>query len=115
MENYKGEKVVKSKDTPFKDYTASDWALYFIGRYGGIDGSHHKDWVLDQVAMILNGTQVKIKLAEWTDESGKVVNSEYRVSVSVPTAKYDAWVKELIGEADEDGEFGYGYDKGIAP
>ena len=30
-------------------------ALELIGQYGGVDGSHHKDWVLDQVARILAG------------------------------------------------------------
>ena len=30
-------------------------ALDLIVRYGGIDGAHHKDWVLDQVARVLAG------------------------------------------------------------
>ena len=30
-------------------------ALDLIEQYGGIDGAHHKDWVLDQVARILLG------------------------------------------------------------
>jgi hypothetical protein len=30
-------------------------ALHLIGRYGGIDGAHHKQWVLDQVARKLAG------------------------------------------------------------
>jgi hypothetical protein len=28
-------------------------AIDLIVRYGGIDGAHHKDWVLDQVVRIL--------------------------------------------------------------
>lgn len=28
-------------------------ALELIGDYGGIDGGHHKQWVLDQVVRIL--------------------------------------------------------------
>lgn len=28
-------------------------ALDFIERYGGIDGAHHKQWVLDQLVLIL--------------------------------------------------------------
>jgi len=28
-------------------------ALEFIERYGGIDGAHHKCWVIDQVARTL--------------------------------------------------------------
>jgi len=31
-------------------------ALRIIGQYGGIDGDHHKTWVIDQVARALLGT-----------------------------------------------------------
>jgi len=30
-------------------------ALEIILRYGGIDGSHHKTWVIDQVVRIITG------------------------------------------------------------
>jgi hypothetical protein len=30
-------------------------AIEMIVQYGGIDGSHHKDWVLDQTVRILAG------------------------------------------------------------
>lgn len=30
-------------------------ALDMIVQFGGIDGAHHKDWVLDQVTRILAG------------------------------------------------------------
>lgn len=30
-------------------------ALELIGRYGGTDGGHHKQWVLDQVVRTLTG------------------------------------------------------------
>lgn len=30
-------------------------SLSIIATYGGIDGAHHKDWVLDQVVRILTG------------------------------------------------------------
>ncbi len=32
-------------------------ALEVIERYGGIDGGHHKQWVIDQVARHLLGDQ----------------------------------------------------------
>lgn len=32
-------------------------ALELIERYGGIDGAHHKQWVLDQVVRILTGEE----------------------------------------------------------
>jgi hypothetical protein len=33
--------------------TRIDAALTFIEMYGGVDGAHHKQWVLDQVARAL--------------------------------------------------------------
>jgi hypothetical protein len=34
-----------------------DAALDLIIRYGGIEGDHHKAWVLDQVVRILTGDE----------------------------------------------------------
>ena len=34
-------------------------ALGLIEQYGGIDGAHHKQWVLDQVARVLTGSGYK--------------------------------------------------------
>lgn len=34
-------------------------ALDMILEYGGIDGAHHKDWVIDQVTRILTGSGYK--------------------------------------------------------
>lgn len=56
-----------------------------IERYGQIDGSHHKQWCLDQIARIIKGDD------------------------------YDAWVKEMLGEKDSDGCYEYDYDEGIPP
>lgn len=51
---YLGETPVTDlTGTPFADYTPTDWAIYYIGSYGQIDGAHHKNWALDQVARIL--------------------------------------------------------------
>ena len=47
-------------------------ALEFAMHYGGIDGDHHKAWVIDQMVRALLGS----------DES------------------YTAWVKEVNGEGD---------------
>jgi len=35
--------------------TEAAQALEIISRYGGIDGAHHKQWVLDQVVRCLTG------------------------------------------------------------
>ena len=104
MYGYLGETAVNVKDTEFKNYTPADWALYFIQKYSGIDGTHHKDWVLDQVARILTGSEIIIKEAKW--ENGQ---KEYRVILHKPSRKYKDWVAEIT----KDGE--YTYELGIAP
>ena len=103
---YLGTTILDSCDgTPFEGFTSQDWAMEFIERYGQIDGSHHKSWVLDQVARILKGTPVMLSVAKWDD--GK---EEYRYSVqSPPSREYIEWVAIILG----DGE--YDYDGGIAP
>jgi hypothetical protein len=40
-----------------------DVAMAYIGDYGYIDGAHHKQWVLDQVARVLLGDEYP----EWAD------------------------------------------------
>jgi len=113
MEGYLGETIVDIKDTEFKDYTKSDWAMYFIEVYGQIDGSHHKAWVLDQIARILKGTKIIIKLAKW--ENGQF---EYRIILNEPSNEYLNWIKEIKGEIIEDEDYvgyEYDYDEGIAP
>ncbi len=85
--------------------------MYFIERYGQIDGSHHKTWVLDQVARIFKGTEVIVKEARWANG-----NTEYRVTLAEPSEAYKAWVIEMKGEWDaENEEYEYNYDEGIAP
>jgi hypothetical protein len=105
MPKYLGEKPVKIADTKFADFTPSDWAMMYIEMYGGIDGGHHKTWVLDQVARILKGASIKVRLASW--EGGQ---TEYRFNVG-SSAQYRAWVKEMKGSGNET----YEYDVGIAP
>lgn len=108
MEGYIGEVEVDVKDTEYKDYTSSDWALLWNFMYGGIDGAHHKDWVLDQMSRILNGTKVIIKIAKW--ENG---HTEERFTLDTPSQAYLDWVTKC--KAGEDEPDTYGYDEGIAP
>ena len=99
MDGYLGEFDVDISTTPYANHTPSDWAMEWIGRYGQIDGAHHKAWVLDQVARILHGTQVIVKEARWTNGE-----SEYRLQLADPTPEYNAWVDEMRGEYDEEYE-----------
>jgi len=110
VEGYIGETVLESLDgTPYESFTPNDWAMVYIGRYGQIDGSHHKQWVLDQVARILHGTPIELRLARW--ENGY---EEYRFNTLEPSQEYLDWVKEMRGDYDEEcEEYEYSYDKGV--
>lgn len=90
--------------------TAAQWALHFIEQYGQIDGSHHKTWVLDQVARILHGTPVIVSLAQWSDGQ-----QEYRFRTGEPSPEYLAWVESMLQADPETGEPEYDYDEGVAP
>ena len=68
MQGYLGETPIDISDTAYSEYTPKDWALFYIKKYGGIDGAHHKDWVLDQVTIVDGcGAQILItQMGEWT-------------------------------------------------
>lgn len=113
MAKYLGSEVVDVKNTPYANYTEVDWAMDFNMRFGQIDGGHHKQWVLDQIARILKGTPIVISLARW--DNGE---EEYRCSTGEPSKAYLDWVSESRGEWIETKDYEgweYGYDEGIAP
>jgi len=113
MNNYLGEFPVDVfKHPKYSKYTQVDWAMTFIEQYGGIDGAHHKTWVLDQVARCLKGVPIVVVEARWgTGEK------EYRISTSDDGSdEYRAWVKEMRGEHNEEEDsYEYDYDEGCAP
>lgn len=103
-----GETPVALEDSPYKDTTPVELALEFIRKDGGIDGAHHKAWVLDQVARILHGSPIEnLRRAEWDEH-----DPEWRFSIGASQA-YKDWVAEC--KAGEDGPDTYRYDEGIAP
>jgi len=106
MEGYLGEFPVGVVDTTDKDEAIS-WAMTYIGSYGQIDGGHHKQWVLDQVARILMGTPVTVTVAKWANGQ-----EEKRWITGEPSQQYKDWVQQM--RFDEEGEE-YGYNEGIAP
>lgn len=108
MSKFLGETVVDQKDTKYKDYTKRDWVLYYLESWGGIDGAHHKDWTMDQIARILNDTPIIIKEAEW--DCGL---KEFRIDTGEPTQEYHDWVTEVC--KSEDGGFTYSYEVGTPP
>jgi hypothetical protein len=98
-----GEKTIDVKDTPFKSFKRKDWVMWFVSHYGSIDGAHHKQWVLDQIAQICLGVKIIIKLAEW--ENG---HSEYRIELDEPNKAYTNWARCYNKECG-------GWDQGVAP
>jgi len=112
MVGYLGTTVVTDLEgTPFAGFTPGDWALKYIELYGGFTAPYHKDWVLDQVARILNDTVVIVTLATWSN--GK---TEYRFTTGLPSPRYIDWVLEMRGEYDiPNQEYEYEYDIGTAP
>jgi hypothetical protein len=62
-------------------------ALQMIEKYGGIDGEHHKQWVLDQIARILCGTK----------------------------AAYEEWVEDMKNWNEQDEEYEYDWSEGTPP
>jgi hypothetical protein len=106
--SYLGEFPVDvSTHSVYSKWTVSDWAMLFIARYGSIDGGHHKQWILDQVARILKGTSVDVFEARWTNHEPEV---RFRVAEH-PSEAYTQWVKDMTSGDNE----GYDYDTGIAP
>lgn len=111
INKYLGETLVDVATHPvYSKYTVVDWAMLFVAKYGQTDGDHHKAWVLDQVARILNGTPVIVKLAKWDNDL-----EEYRFDVNTPSQKYLDWVEKMLGKKEKDGSREYSYEEGIAP
>jgi len=108
MEGYLGEKVVEKDETPFSRYTQLDWIGYFIDHYGGIDGSHHKQWLLDLTMRLCHNAPVRIKLAQWADETGKIIHEEWRPEVLDPEDSYEGWISEREANGDD-------WDRGTPP
>lgn len=108
---YLGETELTSLvGTPFEHYTKADWVLYYVSGAGQCDGGHHKQWVLDQISRIINGTKIIVKVAKWDNHA-----DEYRVSTGEPSRKYLKWVEMMRGEKDHNGDYEYDYDEGICP
>lgn len=108
MNGYLGEIDIDINETEFKNSNEIDWIRYFINEYCGIDGSHHKQWLIDQILRITLGTKIKIKKAQWHNG-----NEEYRISLKEPPREYFEWIEKY--ENGEDGPQTYSYDPGIAP
>jgi hypothetical protein len=82
-------------------------ALEFAARYGGTDGAHHKDWVIDQMVRAL--TDCPMDVLEAKDCNG----APYTYSGQGESADYRQFVAKA--KTGEDGPDTYGWEVGIAP
>ncbi len=81
--------------------------LEIIERYGGIDGGHHKQWVLDQIVRIIH----KCPLAECSNIDCN--GNKYYFKDLGKSEEYKLWVKNH--KDGEDGPDTYDWEEGIAP
>ena len=106
-----GETPVNINESPkYRDLTPAQWALEWIAMYGGIDELHHKTWLVAQIARILNGTQVLVKTARWSNGY-----EEDRFTLGEDSEQFKAWKVLYQGEVDEHGETEYEFSDGIPP
>jgi len=82
-------------------------ALDFALRYGGIDGAHHKTWVIDQMVRALTGCPMVNFVG--TDVRGQ----KYEYDGQGTNDEYIEWVKNAC--SGEDGPETYNWDVGIPP
>ncbi|MEM9263968.1 MAG: hypothetical protein AAGA46_00415 [Cyanobacteria bacterium P01_F01_bin.13] len=90
MKGYLGETKISIHATTAQDFGYTDWQHCWIQQYGGIDGEHHKDWLIDQCLRISLGTPVEVYLARW--ENGA---EETRFRLGEPSAEYLKWVDDI--------------------
>jgi hypothetical protein len=82
-------------------------ALDLANSYGGIDGAHHKMWVIDQMVRALTGVPVE-KLVG-TDVHGH----QYEYTAQTTNEEYAAWIRDHC--AGDEGPDTYSWDVGIPP
>ena len=82
-------------------------ALRLIHDLGGIDGGHHKQWLLDQIVRTLTGCPIETR--EAVDSRGASFTHE----VLGESDAYREWVRAF--EDGEDGPRTYEWDTGCPP
>lgn len=90
-----------------KQAEAIEKAIGFAVQYGGIDGDHHKAWVIDQMVRALTGCPMVTREAK--DYRGE----PYTYETQGESDEY----RKLVAEAKsgEDGPETYSWDEGIPP
>jgi hypothetical protein len=82
-------------------------ALALAVRYGGIDGDHHKAWVIDQMVRVLTGCP------QATFKARDAKGHEYEYEGLGKSEEY----KQLVADAcaGDDGPDTYSWDEGVPP
>lgn len=83
-------------------------ALSIAVAYGGIDGAHHKDWVIDQMVRALTGCPV-----DTFTQPPRGGSEPYTYEAQGESEDYKALVAEACN--GEDGPQTYNWETGIAP
>lgn len=99
-------------DTPERRMARANQLAF---KYAGIDGSHHKDWVIDQMVRALHGCPL-----EWCENvTHQDPSKHYRFYIQGRSEEYKAFVKEALGEChiNEDGfeQYDYTWEEGCPP
>ena len=82
-------------------------ALQIARNYGGIDGAHHKAWVIDQMVRALTGCLMV------DDEATDCRGEKYSYSRRGESKRYKRFVTDA--RAGEDGPQTYDWDEGTPP
>lgn len=83
-------------------------ALSVALQYGGIDGAHHKDWVIDQMVRALTGCP----MVEKTEEDCR--GNDYTFLARVESEDYKAFVRAACNpDGTEEDE--YTWSEGVPP
>jgi len=84
-----------------------DKALGFAVRYGGIDGDHHKAWVIDQMVRALTGCP---------EVSKNAVGAHGQPYTYEAQGESQEYINLVAGAKDgEDGSETYSWEEGVAP
>lgn len=86
---------------------AVERALEFARRYGGNDGAHHKDWVIDQMVRALTDCPLVERIG--TSAGG----ARFFYEAQGESEAYLSFVADA--KAGEDGPETYEWSEGIAP
>lgn len=82
-------------------------ALEYADSYGGIDGDHHKMWVIDQIVRALTGSPM-VK-----EPRTNYYGQPYTLVTQGESEEYKKWI--ATHNQGEDGPNTYAWEHGIAP